>query len=99
MEDKRVIGNLNWIEIVSYYRFVNGTNVFVYSIVDGDKRLIVDVISGEDAVLLLNKKGELITDSYDAVLNSKKIFKYSENYELKPYRFGSHKFTIAVESR
>lgn len=99
MEAKRVIGELNWIEIVSYYRFVEGRNVFVYSVVDGDKRLIVDVISGDNAVLLLNKKGEFVTDSYEAVMNSKKIFKYSDNYELKTYRFGSYKFTIAIESR
>jgi hypothetical protein len=98
IEAKRVIGNLNWIEIVSYYRFINGNNVFVYSIVDGDKRLIVDVIS-EDTVLLLSKNGELVTDDYDSVLNSKKIFKYSDKYERRTYSLGSHNFNIATESR
>lgn len=98
VEAKRAVGNMNWIEIVSYYRAINGTHVFVYAVIGGDKRLIVDVID-DDTVLLLSKTGQLITDDYVTVLNSKKIFKYSERCEQKDFYLGSQKYTIATESR
>lgn len=98
MEAKRAIGNMNWLEIVSYYRSINGIHVFVYSVIDGNKRLIVDVID-DDTVLLLSKSGQLVIDDYDLVLNSKKIFKYSEQCEHKDLYLGSQKYSIVTESR
>jgi len=96
MEAKRVVGHLNWLEVIAYYREIQGNNVFVYSVVDGEKRLIVDILS-DDSVLLISKDGALI-DTYANVLNSRKIFKYSEDSETKTYMLGSDKFTITTES-
>lgn len=77
VEAKRAIGNLNWLEVISYYRSIDGKNVFVYSVIEGSKRLIVDVLD-DDTVLLKDKNGELIQDTYDNVFNSKKIFTYND---------------------
>lgn len=98
MEAKKVVGNTNWLEIISYYRAINGTDVFVYSVIDGDKRLIVDVLDN-DTVLLLNKSGQLVTEDYEATLNSKKIFKHSEQGERRNFYLGSQKYSIVIESR
>jgi hypothetical protein len=97
LEAKKVIGDLNWIEIVSYYRFIGGNNVFVYVIGDGDKKLIVDIIDEDDNILLINKNGKPLTDSYDNVTNSKKVFQYSESLEDKEYYLGKQKFIIPTE--
>lgn len=78
MEAKRAVGNLNWLEVISYYRSIGGRNVFVYSVIEGDKRLIVDVLD-DDHVLLISKHGEPVVDSYDSVTNSRKLFKYNED--------------------
>lgn len=96
MEAKRVVGHLSWLEVIAYYREIQGTNVFVYSIIDGEKRLIVDVLS-DDSVLLLGKNG-VLTDTYTNVLNSRKVFKYSECSEIKIYDLGAKQIEIAVES-
>ncbi|QDP42843.1 portal protein [Bacillus phage vB_BmeM-Goe8] len=96
MEAKRVVGHLSWLEVIAYYREIQGTNVFVYSIIDGEKRLIVDVLS-DDSVLLLGKNG-VLTDTYANVLNSRKVFKYSECSETKIYDLGTKQIEIAVES-
>lgn len=98
MEAKRAIGSMNWLEIISYYRSISGIHVFVYSVIDGNKRLIVDVID-DDTVLLLSKNGQLVIDDYNLVLNSKKIFKYSEHCDHRDFYLGSQKYTIATESR
>jgi hypothetical protein len=98
VEAKRAVGGLNWLEVISYYRSVDGENVFVYSVIEGDKRLIVDILDDEN-VLLLNKYGEPIVDSYENVLNSRKVFKYNdENLECVDYVYGSHKYKIRIES-
>ena len=78
VEAKRTIGNNNWIDIVSYYHYIDGKNVLVYSIVEGDKRLIVDVLD-DDTVLLKDKQGQYVVDSYENVLSSRKTFKYIES--------------------
>lgn len=99
MEAKKAVGygNYSWLDVVSYYRFIDGTNVFVYSVIEGDKRLIVDVLdSGQ--VLLVTREGKLITDDYRAVLESRKIFKYSRHFEKKELPLGSEKYTVILES-
>ncbi|AYJ75930.1 hypothetical protein BSP14_055 [Bacillus phage BSP14] len=98
IEAKKVVGHVNWIEVVSYYRSIGGTNVFVYSVVNGDKRLIVDVID-DDEVLLIGKADELLTDSYTNVLNSRKVFKYSEELDFRNYYLRGQKFRIPTESQ
>jgi len=98
MEAKRAVGHINWLEVISYYRSIEGCKVFVYSIMDGDKRLIVDVLD-DDTVLLIDKQGYAREDTYQNVLNSRKIFKYSENSEDKKYVLGSGEYTITVESQ
>jgi hypothetical protein len=82
MEAKKVAGHLNWLEVISYYRSISGEKVFVYAVVDEKKQQIIDVID-DDTVLLLNKQGDPALYDYNRVLKSKKIFKYSESYELK----------------
>jgi hypothetical protein len=81
MEAKRAVGHLNWLEVISYYRSIYGEKVFVYAIIDGEKKLIVDVVDDE-TVLLLSKQGDGVLDDYDKVLESKKVFKYSESYDI-----------------
>lgn len=98
IEAKKVVGNLNWLEIISYYRMVEGSNVFVYAIGDGDKRLIVDVID-DNEVLLVGKSEELIIDTYENIMRSKKMFSYSENYKKRDFVLGGSKITIKLESR
>ncbi|QIW88669.1 hypothetical protein P59_072 [Bacillus phage P59] len=78
MEAKRAVGHLNWLEVISYYRSIDGKNVEVYSVRDGEQRLIVDLID-DDTVLLLDKDGFAREDTYENVLSSRKIFKYSES--------------------
>jgi len=75
MEAKKAVGNTNWLEIISYYRSIKGNHVSVYSVVNGEKRLIVDVL--DDNTVLLISNNEYIKDSYENVLNSRKIFKFS----------------------
>lgn len=96
-EAKQTVGSSNWLEVVSYYRSIDGKNVFVYSVIEGDKRLIVDIIDDEH-ILLINKLGEPVVDSYQNVLNSRKVFKYCETVRYREYYVGSHKYKIAIES-
>lgn len=97
VEAKRAVGNLNWLEVISYYRSIDGKNVFVYSVIEGDKRLIVDILDDEH-ILLINKQGEPIVDSYTNVLNSRKVFKYNASSLERDFFIGSDKYKIAVES-
>jgi hypothetical protein len=98
VEAKRAVGNLNWLEVISYYRTIDGENVFVYSVIEGDKRLIVDVLDDEH-ILLLNKQGEPVVDSYSNVLNSRKVFKYNDDSsEQFDCVYGSRKYRIRIES-
>jgi hypothetical protein len=78
MEAKRAVGHLNWLEVISYYRSIDGSNVQVYSVRDGEKRLIIDLLD-DDTVLLKDKDGFAKEDTYENVLQSRKIFKYSES--------------------
>jgi hypothetical protein len=96
-EAKRAVGNLNWLEVISYYRSIGGKNVFVYSVIEGDKRLIVDILDNE-RVVLVNKNGEPVIDSYTAVESSRKVFKYSEKTEQVPYMVGNKEYLITIES-
>lgn len=98
VEAKRAVGNVNWLEVIHYYRSINGDKVFVYSVVEGNKRLIVDIIDDEN-VLLLNQKGEPVTDSYENVLKSRKIFRYNDDSSAQlNCEYGSHTYSLKVES-
>lgn len=97
MEAKKVVGDTNWVEVINYYRSINGTNVFVYAIGDGDRKLIVDVIDDEDNILLINKHGNPEIDTYENVTNSRKEFKYSEDTEYGDFYINDMKFTIPIE--
>lgn len=77
MEAKQAVGHLNWLEVISYYRSINGCNVLVYSVIEGEKLLIVDVLD-DDSILLLDKDGYARQKTYDSILQSRKVFKYSE---------------------
>lgn len=99
MEAKKVIGELDWVEIISYYRFVGGNNVFVYIIGEGDKKQIIDFVDEENNVLLLNKYGNLEIDTYDNVTNSRKVFEYSDDYEKRDYYLDDVKITIPIKIR
>ena len=97
LEAKRAVGVENsWVEIVSYYRAIDGKNVFVYTVGDGDKRLIVDFFDDEN-VLLISRSGEPIIDTYDNVTNSRKLFRYSENFENREYSVKGKTFIIPIE--
>ncbi|QFP93376.1 UNVERIFIED_ORG: hypothetical protein Xoosp15_111 [Xanthomonas phage Xoo-sp15] len=78
--------NHTWLEVISYYKSLGGTHVSVYSVIEGDKRLIVD-LTDDDQVLLVNKHNELVKDTYDNVLNSRKVFEYHEDDSLNPVEY------------
>lgn len=99
IEAKEVVGKPNWIEVVSYYRHIGGTNVFVYCIGDGDKKLIVDVVDDDNNVLLINKFDEPVIEGYENVLSSRKQFSYSEDFENRTYEVQGKKVTIAIERK
>lgn len=97
LEAKKVIGNLDWIEIVSYYRFIEGDKVFVYAVGDGDRRQIIDVLGDDRDVLLLNQDNELETDTYENITNSRKAFEYTQEREEKEYYLEGARITIPIE--
>lgn len=74
--------NYTWLEVISYYKAIGGKNVLVYSVIDGEKRLIVD-LTEDNQVLLANRHGELVTDTYENVLNSRKVFEYSDRDSIE----------------
>lgn len=95
VEAKQIVGKSNWLEVAVCYRELGGQNVFVYSLADGSKRLIIDVLSDETVLLLENDK--LVTDTYANVLSSRKVFKYSDNIQTHSYILGDHHYKIATE--
>jgi len=94
-EAKLTIGTSNWLEVAAYYRELGGENVFVYSVVNGLKRLIIDILSDETVLLLIEDR--LATDTYENVLNSRKQFKYYADIEFSTYILGNKKYRIATE--
>ncbi|AMQ66589.1 portal protein [Bacillus phage Shbh1] len=98
VEAKKVIGSSNWIEVVSYYRYIGGENVFVYVIGDGNKKLIVDIMDDQN-VLLIDKEGNPSIDTYDNVQNSRKMFRYSENTKVKKFTVQDQTFFVRMESK
>lgn len=97
MEAKKVINGMDWVLIVSYYRFVGGKNIFVYVIGDQDRKLIVDITGDDDDVILINKKGELEVDTYENVTNSRKEFTHSEEYKEQTYYVKGEEITVPIE--
>ena len=94
-EAKLMIGTSNWLEVAACYREIGGKHVFVYSVVNGLKRLIVDILSDETVLLLVGDR--LTTDSYTNVLNSRKQFKYYTDIEVSTYILGDKQYRIATE--
>lgn len=80
IEAKRIVGNDNsWLEVISCYNSIGGKGVFVYSVIEGQKRLIVDVLD-DNHVLLFDSNKNLVVEQYETILNSKKLFKYNDRY-------------------
>lgn len=96
LEAKKVIGDLDWIEIVSYYRFVGGRNAFVFTVGEGEVRQIIDIIDEDKNVLLLNDEGQIEVDTFDNVTKSKKIFKYTTEVEEYRYELGEEYLKITA---
>lgn len=99
IEAKRAVGiNNSWLEIINFYRSIGGENVFVYSAGNGDKRLIVDIIDEEDNILLLDKDNHPVSDTYENVNKSKKVFHYEEDYDYMYITYEGHIHTIPVRN-
>lgn len=96
IEAKKVIGDINWLEIISYYRMINGSNVFVYSIINKEQKLIVDILD-DHRVILVNKHSEIELEDYNTVLSSRKRFCYSHKYKEKELEFNGRKINIKLE--
>ncbi|AIW03450.1 portal protein [Bacillus phage Moonbeam] len=94
-EAKLTVGTTNWVEVAVCYRELGGENVFVYSLSNGAKRQIIDVLSDDTVLLLAN--GSLKTDTYSNVISSRKQFRYVETIETSTYILGDKKYTIATE--
>jgi hypothetical protein len=103
MEAKRIVRNSNWIEIVHYYHTIGGHNVMVYSLKDREKRLILEVVEGNnvvgDRVLLLTNNDEIVAEDYDEVLNSRKQFSYAENIERTVVNYKGKDIVVYTERR
>lgn len=98
LEAKKVVGNRgNWLDVVDYYNTIDGKNTFVYSLIEGDKRLIVDI--RDQDVLLINGEGELEVDEYEAVLRSRKQFVYTEKTKECEYNLRGDTITVIVQDR
>jgi hypothetical protein len=95
-EAKQIVGNSNWLEVAVCYRELGGQNVFVYSTVNGSKRLIIDLLTEETVLLLDGDK--LTTDTYANVLNSRKVFRYADHIQTHTYILGDTHYTIATET-
>lgn len=97
LEAKRSIGRLDWIEVVSYYRYLGGKNIFVYIIRDKTKKLIIDFIDSDGNVILLNRNKELEIQDYESVDTSKKEFVYAHDFETSVYEIEGQEFKVATE--
>ncbi|AII28099.1 portal protein [Bacillus phage Bobb] len=76
MEAKRAVGHLDWIEVVSYYHDIQGKDISVFAVLDGEMFKIQTVIDN-DTVLLTDSAGAEVEKDYNTVLSSRKVFKYS----------------------
>lgn len=76
MEAKRAVGHLDWIEVVSYYHDIQGKDISVFAVLDGEMFKIQTVIDN-DTVLLTDSAGAEVERDYNTVLSSRKVFKYS----------------------
>lgn len=106
-EAKKVAGSAEesgWIETVSYYREQGGYKVFVYSLINKSKNLIVDVTNTEE-ILLLDSNNKPFIENYKTIKNSRKYFSFNEEpfyteVTLQDYRIGDGSmmtFKIPVE--
>ncbi|UNA01476.1 hypothetical protein MG295_00059 [Bacillus phage vB_BcgM] len=64
-----------WIEVISYYKLLGGDKVKVYSILDREKFLILDMTKAK-RVILEDAEGEKVFADYLDVKNSRKVFEY-----------------------
>ncbi|AHJ87563.1 hypothetical protein Bp8pC_133 [Bacillus phage Bp8p-C] len=76
MEAKRAVGHLDWIEVVSYYHDIQGKDISVFAVINGEM-LKIQAIIDNDTVLLTDSVGAEVEKDYDTVLSSRKVFKYS----------------------
>lgn len=96
LEAKKVVGDLDWVEIVSYYRFVGGRNAFVFTAGEGEVKQIIDILDEDKNVILLNDEGQVEIDTFENVTKSKKIFKYTTEIEEDKYELGEEYLNIAT---
>jgi hypothetical protein len=94
IEAKKLCGSA-WVETVSYYRSIQGKNVFVYAILNKSKHLIVGAVS-DDTVLLINRDKQAHLVSYSEVDRSRKLFKYSEDYEEETYEVDGTLYVVPL---
>lgn len=76
MEAKRAVGHLDWIEVVSYYHDIQGKDISVFAVLDGEM-FKIQAITDRGTVLLTDSVGAEVEKDYDTVLSSRKVFKYS----------------------
>lgn len=85
LEAKRIGRELgvadNWLEMITLYHNIGGSNIFIYAIIDNQKYLIVDVLDDEHVILLDSSDNPVIED-YKKVFDSKKIFSYSDSFRV-----------------
>ncbi|AGB62610.1 hypothetical protein [Bacillus phage phiAGATE] len=75
MEAKRAVGHLDWIEVVSYYHHIQGEDVTVYAVLNGEMFEIQTALN-DNTVLLTDSDGEDVEKDYQTVLSSRKVFKH-----------------------
>jgi len=78
-EVARVGGCKNeWIKIIDYYNLSEGKNVNIFCAIDQKKYRIL-YITDSEKVLMLDRENELVTEDYQIVVESRKIFLFQED--------------------
>lgn len=63
----------NWIYVIDFYNSIGGKNVNIFCAIEQEKFRILYMLD-DDSVLLLDKKDNLVSEEYEIVEESRKIF-------------------------
>ncbi|ARQ95835.1 hypothetical protein qdsa001_79 [Staphylococcus phage qdsa001] len=73
----------NWIEVVDYYRQIDGKHVAMFIAIDKVKYMVLEATK-DNKVILVDKDNNIVLEDYDIVMESKKMFYYIEEpFEVK----------------
>lgn len=78
---KKAVGNAgladNWAEVISYYYYLGGNHVLLYTAIEGVRYRILQITDQEE-ILLEDMNKNLVLEDYEAIYESRKQFYYNE---------------------